>query len=48
MYRYVCPHCLRTFLSRELLVDPFCWKCGQGLEVIPRVKKEQEDEEEVC
>jgi DNA-directed RNA polymerase subunit RPC12/RpoP len=46
MYRYVCPKCLHTFLSRELLVDPYCWECNHSLEVIPRVKKEKEDEEE--
>lgn len=34
MNRYVCPNCLRTFLSEEKLDDPFCWKCGQGLYVI--------------
>lgn len=35
-YRYVCPKCLRTFLSKEYHEDWFCWKCGQGLEVIPK------------
>jgi len=35
-WRYVCPHCLRTFLANEYNEDWFCWKCGQGLEVIPR------------
>ena len=35
-YRYVCPHCLRTFLSNEYHEDWFCWECGQALEVIPK------------
>lgn len=35
IYRYVCPNCLRTFLS-EVLDDPFCWKCGQALEQVPK------------
>jgi len=36
MYRYVCPNCLRTFLDTKYYEDGFCWKCGQGLEVIPK------------
>lgn len=36
IYRYVCPHCLRTFLDKLYNEDLFCWKCGQGLEVIPK------------
>ncbi len=36
MYRYVCSHCLRTFLDEEYDEEKFCWKCGEGLEVIPK------------
>jgi rRNA maturation endonuclease Nob1 len=36
MFRYVCPHCLRTFLSDVALEDPFCWECGQSLVRIPK------------
>jgi len=36
IWRYVCPSCLRTFLSEEYHDDKFCWKCGQGLEIIPK------------
>lgn len=39
-YRYVCPKCLRTFLADEYDENVFCWKCGQGLEVIPKKEKE--------
>lgn len=38
MYRYVCPHCLRTFVTVDYTEEWFCWKCGQGLEVIPKDK----------
>jgi len=36
IYRYVCPHCLRTFVDSEYSEDQFCWECGQGLQVIPK------------
>lgn len=35
-YRYVCPHCLRTFRDNKYSEELFCWKCGQGLIVIPK------------
>jgi hypothetical protein len=35
-YRYVCPNCLRTFLDYVYDENRFCWKCGEGLEVIPK------------
>lgn len=36
MHRYVCSHCLRTFIDEEYSEEYFCWKCGQKLEVIPK------------
>ena len=36
MYRYVCPKCLRTFLSDDYQEDRICWRCGEGTEVIPK------------
>ena len=41
-WRYVCPHCLRTFVSTEYHEDWFCWKCGQGLDVVPKNFKSDE------
>jgi len=38
IYRYICPRCLRTFLSDEYEIDWFCWKCGELLEVFPKDK----------
>ena len=35
-WRYICPHCLRTFLDCVYDDDRFCYKCGQHLEVIPK------------
>lgn len=31
MLKYVCPHCFREFVSRVELDQPFCWRCGQGI-----------------
>lgn len=45
-WRYVCPHCLRTFLSNEYDEDLFCWECGEGLIVIPK-REEKEDENNI-
>lgn len=33
-FRYVCPHCLRTFLDDKAEEDRFCWKCGEKLIVV--------------
>lgn len=35
IFRYVCPNCLRTFLDKARQEDKYCWKCGEGLIVIP-------------
>ena len=40
MYRYVCPHCLRTFVDEVYIDDGFCWECGEGLKVIPKTEVE--------
>lgn len=42
MYRYVCPHCLRTWLDEEYKDNQFCWKCGQGRLVIVPPKEEKD------
>ncbi len=34
MQRYVCPDCLRTFLSKERHHNWICWKCGERLIVV--------------
>jgi rRNA maturation endonuclease Nob1 len=47
IWRYVCPNCLRTFLSEEYTEEWFCWRCGQGLEVIPKnIEDEKEEKHE--
>ncbi len=42
-YRYVCPHCLRTFLDTKYSEEEFCWQCGQGLAVVPKMSQEKDD-----
>jgi len=36
IYRYVCPRCLRTFVSNEYHEDWICWGEGELLEVVPK------------
>jgi len=44
MFRYVCPHCLRTFIDEEYSEDKRCWECSQQLEVIPKHPDFKEEE----
>jgi len=34
--RYVCPICLKTFVSEVFSSQWFCWRCGQKLTIIPQ------------